>query len=187
MFENHPSLEIWSRVFLWSVASGLALSAGAHGERFPTEGTAEKARSRPQHACSRSESELCRSLDEAHSFFTRLSPAAARYVETVSSHFSLEASARIQQALLREDLVWQQKGLTPRQLDIMVLISLALSLEDAEALSLELRERATSAPDPHLEARLQRVDRFRQEAFALLQKLSADLGPVKDADLQFGF
>jgi hypothetical protein len=74
----------------------------------------------------------CPFLEQAHGLVPRLTPSATEYLQKVAAGFDPERSLRVQQALLREDLIWQSRGFSRRQIDLMVFISVALSLEEAE-------------------------------------------------------
>lgn len=187
----------WKRLGLW-VAIGLVLvPLGALV--FRRSASAQEQIEREPHAprprpgdCTRATrlvpaDDPCPVLEQVHAVLQKLSPSAVEYVQNVASGFNLEGNVRIQQALLREDLVWQQRGLTPRQLDVMVFVAVGLSLQDADALAKELRNNMDSEADPDAERRLERVNLFRVQALALLGQLGAELKDVSNAELRFSF
>jgi len=184
----------WARVGILTLAIG-SFSLGSVGvEEPPTTPAPEKAAAaRDPGTCSSSSTLLapgedpCPLLAQAHGILGKLHPSASNYVKSISCEFNLEGNLGIQQELLREDLVWQQKGFEPRQLDALVFVSVALAFEDAEHLLQELDQRLEQKADAHLEARRERVSLFRTQAFALLQEFSARLKDVSDSELQFRF
>ena len=117
----------------------------------------------------------------------RLTRSAAQYARKVAAGFDPERSLRIQQALLREDLTWMSRGFSRRQLDLLVFVSVALSLEQADALSVELRRSFAANGEPNDQVRLQRVDLYQSQALDLLEELSASLRTVPDNELRFHF
>ena len=129
----------------------------------------------------------CPLLEQANALVPRLTQSAAQYARKVASGFDPERSLRIQQALLREDLTWMSRGFSRRQLDLMVFVSVALSLEQADALSVELRRSFAANGDPNDHVRLQRIDLYQSQALDLLEELSASLRTVPDSELRFYF
>lgn len=185
----------WVRVGTLTAAIGF-FSLGSLGlEEPPISPGSEK--TEPRHALSgkcSSPSRLlapgedpCPLLAQAHGILSKLHPSASNYVKSISCEFNLEGNLDIQQELLRDDLVWQQKGFEPRQLDVLVFVSVALAFEDAEQLLQELDQRIEQKSDAHVESRRERVSLFRTQAFALLQELSARLKDLPDSELQFRF
>ena len=129
----------------------------------------------------------CPLLEQANALVPRLTRSAAKYAQKVSAGFDPERSLRVQEALLREDLIWLSRGFSRRQLDLMVFVSVALSLEQTDALSVELRRSFAANGDPNDQVRLQRIDLYQSQALDLLEKLSASLQEVPDSDLRFYF
>ncbi|MGH9460574.1 MAG: hypothetical protein ACRD1X_05120 [Vicinamibacteria bacterium] len=129
----------------------------------------------------------CPLLEQANSLMARLTRSAAEYARKVSAGFDPERSLRIQEALLREDLVWLSRGFSRQQMDLMVFVSVAFSLEHADARSVELRNSFAANGDPNDQVRLQRIDLYRSEALQLLDELSASVGTVSDSNLRFHF
>ena len=79
------------------------------------------------------------------------------------------------------------RGFSRRQLDLLVFVSVALSLEQADALSVELRRSFAANGEPNDRVRLQRVDLYQSQALDLLEELSASLRTVPDNELRFYF
>jgi hypothetical protein len=129
----------------------------------------------------------CPLLEQANRLMPRLTRSAAEYARKVSAGFDPERSLRIQEALLREDLVWLSRGFSRQQMDLMVFVSVALSLEQADARSVELRNAFAANGDPKDQVRLQRIDLYRSEALQLLDELSASVRTVSDSELRFHF
>ena len=129
----------------------------------------------------------CPFLDRAHGFVLRLTRSAAEYARKVAAGFDPERSLRIQEALLREDLTWLSRGFSRQQMDLMVFVSVALSLEQADARSGELRRSLAANGDPNDQVRLQRIDLYQSEALVLLEELSASLRSMPDSVFRFHF
>ena len=131
--------------------------------------------------------DLCSVLEQARDFMSRLKPSTADNLEKISEEFELERSLRIQQALFREDLNWLNRGYSTRQIDVMVFIAVALSLERAMDLTVELRRAYESTADPKSKARLEAVVLYQAQALSLLHGLSRQLEKVPDYELKFYF
>jgi len=129
----------------------------------------------------------CPLIEQAYGFIPRLSHSAADYARKVAEGFDPERSLRIQQALLREDLLWQSRGFSRRQMDLMVFVSVALSLERTDAQSVELRRAFEEKGDPKDRQRIGRIDLYQSEALDLLEELSASLQSVPDSEMRFYF
>ena len=129
----------------------------------------------------------CPFLEQAHGLVPRLTRSATAYLQKVAEGFDPERSLRVQQALLREDLVWQSRGFSRRQIDLMVFISVALSLEEAEGRLSALRQSFLESGDPKDQRSMERIDMYRSQAVALLAQLSTSLRSVPESDLRFYF
>ncbi|MFQ5788866.1 MAG: hypothetical protein ACE5JI_00145 [Acidobacteriota bacterium] len=129
--------------------------------------------------------EPCGLFNQARRLFSQVTRSAADYLQSVAQGFELERSLRLQQGLLREDLVWQDRGLTRRQIDLIVFVAVALSLDRVEKQSVELR--AVVDSDPKATGRLHNIERYSSQALVLLQELSARLRDVPDYELRFYF
>jgi len=187
----------WKRLASWTVVGLIALPLASvvlkrsANAQEPVPRDARTPRTRPSD-CPRANrldpaDDPCSVLERVHTILGRFSPSAVEYVQSVASDFNLEGNVRIQQSLLREDFIWQQRGLTPRQLDVMVFASVGLSLQDAERLLKELRQSLDRSPDPQVQKRLDRVTLFKAQALAFLLPLADELRATTDADLRFSF
>jgi len=105
----------------------------------------------------------------------------------VAHDFDVERNLRIQQALFREDLIWQARGFTERQIDLMVYIAVALSFDRAGRLVEELRLSLGQKQDPRLEQRIDAVNLYRAQALLLLSQVSTRLQNLPDNELKFYF
>ena len=129
----------------------------------------------------------CPLLEQAQAFVPRLTRSAAEYARKVGAGFDPERSLRIQEALLREDLVWLSRGFSRQQIDLMVFVSVALSLEQADELSRELQRSFAATGDPNDQLRIKRVDLYQSEALNLLEELSTSLRSMPESELKFHF
>jgi hypothetical protein len=129
----------------------------------------------------------CPLLEQANTLMPRLTRSAAEYARKLSAGFDPERSLRIQEALLREDLVWLNSGLSTHQMDLMVFVSVALSLEQADARAVELRDSFAANGDPNDQVRLKRIDLYRSEALQLLDELSGSVRTISDSELRIHF
>ena len=131
--------------------------------------------------------DLCPLLERAHQVLPRLTSSAAEYLQRVAAGFDPERSLRVQQGLLREDLQWQSRGFTRRQMDLMVFVSVALSLDAAEVRVAELRRKLQDGGDSKAPSRIESVNLYRSQALDLLEQLSTSLGSLSNYDLSFRF
>jgi hypothetical protein len=129
----------------------------------------------------------CPLLQQANRLMPRLTRSAAEYARKVAAGFDPERSLRIQEALLREDLLWLSQGYSRQQMDLMVFVSVALSLEQADARSVALRDSFAANGDPNDQVRLRRIDLYRSEALQLLEELSTAVRTISESELYFHF
>lgn len=122
---------------------------------------------------------------EAKELLSKLTRSAASYVEDVSHALDPTRSLRIQTGLLREDLIWQNRGLTSRQLDLMVLVSVALTIDHVEEEIDTLRRFDDSASTD--QGRLETLVMYREQAVELVARMLNELGEVRDYELGFRF
>lgn len=122
---------------------------------------------------------------QAQRFISRLAPGTAESLQKISAEFDLERNLRIQQALFREDLNWMQRGYSARQIDLMVFVAVALSLERAKELEVELREVMKETPEPKIARRLESVVLYQTQALTMLDRMSGDLENVREYELKF--
>lgn len=124
-------------------------------------------------------------IEEAHRFLSRLLPSTASNLRRVAVEFDLERNLRVQQALFREDLVWLNRGYSPRQMDLMVFVAVALSLESAGEVESELHRSLEGDLDPKVMRRLKAVSLYQSQAVQMLHRLSRDLESIPKQE--FGF
>jgi hypothetical protein len=128
--------------------------------------------------------EPCHLIEQANAIVGRLSGPVKVHVQEIAAGLDVERSLRIQQSLLREHLVWLHDGLSERQLDLVVFLSVALSLERAQERTVELGSALEEEPEPKLHQRLQNVEFYRFQALLLLSHLSARLKDISDQKLR---
>ncbi len=129
----------------------------------------------------------CPLFRQAQDLMDRLTPSATEYLENASAGFRPDRSLRVQEALFREDLKWQSRGFSRSQMNVMVFVSVALSLESAEAQISELRSSLQETGDPKIARRIERINLYRSQAVALLDELSRDLRDLSNYELSFYF
>lgn len=127
----------------------------------------------------------CLLRKQAQDFVSKLAPGTAESLQKISAEFDLERNLRIQQALFREDLNWMQRGYSDRQIDLMVFVAVALSLERAKELEVELREAMKEKPESNIARRLESVVLYQSQALTMLHRMSQDLENVRDYELKF--
>jgi hypothetical protein len=126
-------------------------------------------------------------IEEAQRFLSRLPPTTAAHLRLVAAEFDMERNLRIQQALFREDLVWLNRGYSPKQMDLMVFIAVALSLESAGEVKTDLRRSLDDNLDPKVVSRLKAVDLYQSQAVAMLRRLSRELESIPNRELRFHY
>lgn len=120
-------------------------------------------------------------VEQAEELLGKLTRSAAIYLKKGAEGFDPTRNLRVQAALFREDLVWQTRGFTDRQIDLMVFISVALSLERAD----KALEEAWK--DPKNKARAEAIKLYRMQAESLLDDLSEKLRDIPDHEFRFYF
>jgi len=129
----------------------------------------------------------CPLLNRAYSLLSRLMPPTASRLRTVAYHFDVERNLRIQEALFREDLIWQDRGYTDRQIDLMVFLVVALSLDRAADLAFDLRRTLQEQYDPQIARRHESINQYRAHAVAFLDRVSSRLVDMRDEEMKFYF
>ncbi len=127
----------------------------------------------------------CPVLEQASHLMSRLAPSTAASLQKISGEFQLERSLRVQQALFREDLSWMQRGYSARQIDLMVFIAVALSLERANASAVELQRVMETKHEPKIARRLDALDLYQRQAMSMLLRLSRELEDLRDDEIRF--
>ena len=176
----------WCGIVPTSVQAGGTLTPGSPGGEDASDLPTKARRCGLQEPLA-SQIDPCPFLEQAHGLVPRLTRSATAYLQKVAQGFDPERSLRVQQALLREDLVWQSRGFSRRQIDLMVFISVALSLERADGRLSELRQSFLESGDPKDQRRIERIDMYRSQAVGLLARLSTSLQSVRESELRFYF
>jgi hypothetical protein len=127
----------------------------------------------------------CPILEQASHLISRLPPSTAASLQKISGEFQLERSLRVQQALFREDLSWMQRGYSTRQIDLMVFVAVALSLERANASAVELQRVMEAEPEPKIARRLESLVLYQMQAMSILLRLSRKLEDVRADEIRF--
>jgi hypothetical protein len=115
-----------------------------------------------------------------------LTRSADRYVEELADGLDVERSLRVQEGLLREHLAWQYEHLTASQIDLLVFVSVALSLEVVQERTDELERELANNDGPEARRHLERVELYTAQAWTLLGELQSSLENLRKADLKFG-
>jgi hypothetical protein len=129
----------------------------------------------------------CGLIGQAQELLVQLPDSAAKYVRELAAGMELERSLRIQQKLLREHLVWLDDDLTERQLDLIVFLAVALSLDRAQDKTAELHRLLEEKSEPALEQSLQSVELYRSQALSVLSELSPRIEDMSDPELRIRF
>ncbi len=128
----------------------------------------------------------CSLFERARSLQDSLTHAANRYAKELADGLDVERSLRVQEGLLREHLVWQNDHLTARQVDLLVFVSVAVSLDRAEERAAELGREFHENNDREAKRRLENVELYAAQAWTLLGELSSSLANLRKSDLDFG-
>lgn len=128
----------------------------------------------------KSEAEL---LKQAVWLKGHLTRSARDYLKDAATGFQLDRSLRIQEHLFREDLAWQSRGFSKKQVDLMVFVVVSLSLErvEDEVAALEKKE------DVGAHKRIGHIKLYKHQALALLDKLSGGLEDLSPSEFLFYF
>lgn len=128
----------------------------------------------------------CSLFERARTLQDSLTRAADHYAKELADGLDFERSLRVQEGLLREHLAWQNDHLTARQIDLLVFVSVAVSLERAEERTAELEHELAENNDPGAKRRLESVELYSVQAWTLLGELSSSLKNLRKSDLDFG-
>ena len=126
----------------------------------------------------------CGLIEQAQGLFVRLSNPVENHVQELAAGLDIERSLRVQQRLLREHLFWLDDDLTERQLDLLIFLAVALSLDRAQERTAELHRLLEKTSELKLEQSLQNVELYLSQALSLLGKLSARVKEVSDRELE---
>ncbi len=130
---------------------------------------------------------LCSMVEEAQVLLSRLAPSTASHLKSLAQNFDVERNLRVQQGLFREDLIWQERGFTEQQPNIMVYIFVSLSLNSAGELAEEFRTSVGNDPDSKVKGRLESVTLYLTQAQLFLSQMSPTMTAVSDRALQIYF
>lgn len=128
----------------------------------------------------------CSLFEHARRLQDSLTRPANHYAKELADGLDIERSLRVQEGLLREHLAWQNDQLTARQIDLLVFVSVAVSLERAEERTAELDRELAENNDPDVKRRLESVELYSVQAWTLLGDLSFSLKNLRKSDLEFG-
>ena len=116
-------------------------------------------------------------LDRAEAIKERMRPTAQVAAEKMGREVSLWRPYGIQMELLKEDLVWLNRGYTPRQIMIVQAVVLGEALTRAA--------KAAKEPDEEQANHLSAIMLYRKSGLLLLEKILEGLGEVKDGEVRF--
>ena len=80
-----------------------------------------------------------------------------------------------------------RRGYSQQQLDLMVFVAIALSLERSVEREAALRDEFVQSPEPKTMKRLQNIVRYQTQALALLDRLALQLRQVPERVLAFNY
>jgi hypothetical protein len=129
----------------------------------------------------------CGLLSQARDLLGRSPKSVENDVRELAAGMGIERSLLIQERLLREHLAWLDDSLTDKQLDLMVFLTLAVSLDRAQEKTIELHQALEAKDDSELEGRLQNVELYRSQALSLLNELSLSLKDISDRELRMRY
>jgi hypothetical protein len=126
-------------------------------------------------------------IEEAREILSKLLPTTAVHLRRAGEEFDLERNLRIQESLFREDLEWLNRGYSERQIDLMVFVAVASSLERIGDVESALCRTLDENLDPDAMRKLKSVALYRTQAIALLRRLSSELDDVSGEELRFHY
>ena len=113
-------------------------------------------------------------LDE---IFLRLIPTTQAGIGAKAAAIVPTKNARIQMKLLEEDLIWQDRGYTKRQIKLIVTLVLYKAIG--------LAEKITKDPTEEQKKKLDDIKLFIEMATILVEKNVKELGDFQDYELTF--
>ncbi len=122
-------------------------------------------------------------LEQANEMRERLATSAEDYLESAAMGFQLDRSLRIQEHLFREDLAWQARGFSKNQMDLMVFVVVALSLERVDDEIAILKEKGGASARQCIG----RIEIYKYQALILLNNLSGRLEALSPSEFAFYF
>jgi hypothetical protein len=129
----------------------------------------------------------CGLLSQARDLLGRSPKAVENDINEMAAGMDVERSLLIQEGLLREHLAWLDDDLTGKQLDVMVFLTLAASLDRAQEKTVKLLQALEVRDDSELEGRLQKVELYCSQALSILTALSSGLKDVSDRELRMRY
>lgn len=124
--------------------------------------------------------------EAAEELFAGLPAPTQQEITRLAGALDLERRPRIQIELLKDDIRWQDKGLTEHQLEIVGATVLLKAMERAEAVLAEKPEAGGSKLDRYkAKKRRARIRVFLLTAGVELEKCVKRLGKVRDYELGF--
>jgi hypothetical protein len=124
----------------------------------------------------------CGLLSQARDLLGRLPKPVENDVHELAAGLDIERSLGIQQRLLREHLAWLDDGLTEKQLDLMVFLAVALSLDRAQGKTIELHQALEEKAESKIEQSLRNVELYRTQALSLLTELGRGLKDISNRE-----
>ncbi len=129
----------------------------------------------------------CPLLEQVHTFQPKLPKSASAYLTKAAHGFDPTRRLSVQHRLFRDDLVWQGRGFSDKQLDLMVFITVGLSLELADGQLTELKEKYQKSGNPEDLLKMDKVRIYCIDAVNLLDRLSPKLKDLPLASLRIYF
>ncbi len=129
-----------------------------------------------------------RTLDELSS---ELQPGTRTHIESLTTGFDPIRNPRIQFALLKGDLAWQNRGYTDRQMSLMAVLAIRGAIPDAEAKikSLEKKIEEDEENATKYEDQIYTIGDFIEGAKEIIEREKEEfkLGEMPDYMLKFYF
>lgn len=116
-------------------------------------------------------------LDAALAIKERMWPTSRIAAEKMGREVSLWRPYEIQMELLKEDLVWLNRGYTERQIAIIQAVVLCEALVRAA--------HAAKEPSEEEQKHLTAIGTYRKSGVTLLEKILKELGEVSDSEMRF--
>jgi hypothetical protein len=129
----------------------------------------------------------CELMEQAQGLLADIPPPVEGHVRELAAGLDIERSLRVQEKLLREHLAWLDEDLTERQLDLMIFLAVALSLDRAQARISELRGLLEQGTQSDHERSIQDIELYRSQALSLLDRLSPGLEDLSERELRMRF
>lgn len=132
--------------------------------------------------------ESSRTLDE---LFSELTPSTQASIKVTATGFDPIRSPRIQFVLLKEHLVWQNRGYTDRQMSLIAVLTIRFAIPDAEARIESLGKKAEEDIEnaAKYEKQIYNIEDFIERAKEIIEreKVEFKLEEMPDYMLKFYF